>query len=790
VFKNIFVSLLIGICTFITLRGQEIVGKSDLKITVKKLAKGAEIASIKKGDTELLSGSEYIFILEFDGETMNSHDGWGSVVINNDGENCAITFKQPEKHIFPEDFEVNVIINVTGQAAEWDMNVKNLDTKSLLNARFPRFNIKTAGNDYFFIPRYSGKLIPAPYANSINYTLSYPRGWSSTMQFSAYYNSDYGIYLGTHDPKASLKNFIIKKAGKGILYENITPVPDKTKTGNDWDFSGTFRFELFTGDWFDAAQIYKHWVFENADYRPRMDSRRIAAQQAIGNISVWTSYADPLSDDKVMAAMNKFQKAVGVPLGMHWYRWNTKDFDDDYPDFFPERTGMADLVEELQKDGNIICMPYINGRLYDKDLPDYQTKGLPGATKNSAGVVYSQTFNGNHFAVMCPTYEPYQDILSDAGEKITDELKCKGLYLDMVCAASVKECMDKNHNHTLGGGNYWRHGYRQMFNKIFSKMPSQSNFVTVEGGCDYLADVVDGFLVDGWQTDNMVPAFQAVYAGKVQTFGTRTGASIYNKQDFYCRLSQTFVYGTQPGRFFTYLASDPNGQARAFPFVVRMAKMRYKLRHFLSFGEMLRPLKIDRTNIPDITSKWLDYSNYIDVKISALQLSLWKNKNGDKIALVFANASMTDNLNFSFNFDGSKYDFKGKIKVQKISENEDGEIVEEDNSFSKNVSLAPMDVIAYIFEGDTTTTSIKNYNANKHIVITPNPAGDYIDVILSKAKNPFLSVKIYDVLGVCVLTHPLTPSREGESIRIDVSGLAAGVYFVRVGGKMYKFVKM
>ncbi len=82
--------------------------------------------------------------------------------------------------------------------------------------------------------------------------------------------------------------------------------------------------------------------------------------------------------------------------------------------------------------------------------------------------------------------------------------------------------------------------------------------------------------------------------------------------------------------------------------------------------------------------------------------------------------------------------------------------------------------------------------------ITPNPATDYIDVILSKAKtaegsgvaNPFLSVKIYDVLGVCVLTHPLAPSREGETVRLDVSGLAAGVYFVRVGGKMYKFVKM
>ena len=794
-FKNILMFLLIGTFAFTAAYSQEIVGKGNLKITVNKLAMGAEIASIKNGATELLSSgkSNSMFILEFDGETMNSLNDWGEVIINNDGENCIITFKSPIEHIFPTNYEVNVIINVSEHTAEWDINVKNLQTKSLLNAHFPRFNLNAAGNDYFFIPRYSGKLIPEPFANSIDYNLSYPRGWSSTMQFSAYYNSDYGIYLGTHDPKASVKNFIIKKENKGVLFENFIPVPDKTINGNDWDFSGTFRFEIFTGDWFDAAQIYKHWVFANADYRPRMDSRRIAAQKAIGNIAVWTSYADMVSDDKVLTAMKKFQKGVGVPLGMHWYRWNTKKFDDDYPEFFPERKGMAALVEEIQKEGNIICMPYINGRLYDKDLPNYNTIGLPGATKNSAGVVYSQKFNTNHFAIMCPTYKPFQEILSDAGKKITGELKCKALYLDMVCAASVKECMDKKHNHTLGGGNYWREGYRQMFVKVLSKMSSPNNFVTVEGGCDYLADIVDGFLVDGWLTDNMVPAFQAVYAGKVQTFGTRTGASIYNNQSFYCRLSQTFVHGTQPGRFFTYLASDPNGRATAFPFVVRMAKMRYKLRNFLSFGEMLRPLIIDRSNIPDITSKWLDYGKFIDVKISALQSSLWRNIKGNKIALVFANASMTDNLDFSFKFDGSKHNFKGKIKVQRISENGYGKIFEEDNSFSTNVSLAPMDMIAYIFEGDTAISSIKTNTTNADIIISPNPATDYIDIAVAGNRTLKDAVKVYDVLGNVVLSSPAcsagTPS-EGGHIRLDVSNLVAGVYFVRVGVKMYKFVKM
>ena len=78
-------------------------------------------------------------------------------------------------------------------------------------------------------------------------------------------------------------------------------------------------------------------------------------------------------------------------------------------------------------------------------------------------------------------------------------------------------------------------------------------------------------------------------------------------------------------------------------------------------------------------------------------------------------------------------------------------------------------------------------------IITPNPATDYIDIAVAGNRTLKDAVKVYDVLGNIVLSSPAcsagTPS-EGGHIRINVSGLAAGVYFVRVGGKMYKFVKI
>jgi hypothetical protein len=89
------------------------------------------------------------------------------------------------------------------------------------------------------------------------------------------------------------------------------------------------------------------------------------------------------------------------------------------------------------------------------------------------------------------------------------------------------------------------------------------------------------------------------------------------------------------------------------------------------------------------------------------------------------------------------------------------------------------------------------------ITISPNPATDYIEisyppsregaggvspVILSEAKD----LCIYDVLGMEFTTPNLTPTlSEGEGVvRLDVSHLSPGVYFVRVGNVVRKFVKM
>ena len=75
----------------------------------------------------------------------------------------------------------------------------------------------------------------------------------------------------------------------------------------------------------------------------------------------------------------------------------------------------------------------------------------------------------------------------------------------------------------------------------------------------------------------------------------------------------------------------------------------------------------------------------------------------------------------------------------------------------------------------------------------PNPTTEEVNINIppsNKSGSGAMSVKVYDVLGI---EHPVsfadTPLSEGN-LRLDVSSLPSGVYFVRVGGQVLKFVKL
>ncbi|MCO5252237.1 MAG: T9SS type A sorting domain-containing protein [Candidatus Kapabacteria bacterium] len=79
-------------------------------------------------------------------------------------------------------------------------------------------------------------------------------------------------------------------------------------------------------------------------------------------------------------------------------------------------------------------------------------------------------------------------------------------------------------------------------------------------------------------------------------------------------------------------------------------------------------------------------------------------------------------------------------------------------------------------------TSVNDRTDELQYNIFPNPASDYITIQTSEG----LEISILNLLGETVLSVNL----ESQSNRINVSSLAPGMYFIRIGNQIQKFIKL
>jgi photosystem II stability/assembly factor-like uncharacterized protein len=113
--------------------------------------------------------------------------------------------------------------------------------------------------------------------------------------------------------------------------------------------------------------------------------------------------------------------------------------------------------------------------------------------------------------------------------------------------------------------------------------------------------------------------------------------------------------------------------------------------------------------------------------------------------------------------------------------------------------LLKIDNEMYIIGYDRIIKFVKSPNSinennfqNELFSVSPNPTHDFITIQLSnKGLKPFAGeekVQLFDVLGIEVMSVGI--GLDLSTQRIDVSHLPAGVYFIRIGTSVEKFVKM
>jgi len=126
-------------------------------------------------------------------------------------------------------------------------------------------------------------------------------------------------------------------------------------------------------------------------------------------------------------------------------------------------------------------------------------------------------------------------------------------------------------------------------------------------------------------------------------------------------------------------------------------------------------------------------------------------------------------------------------------------IIQTDTAWLNTSEIGTGQVTLYITSPDTITlqaiyrvglSEVTSESGNENFTLSPNPATDELEISYSPSIKSGL-VEVYNVFGIKIpprLTSSATP-QEGN-LRLDVSLLPPGVYFVKVGEKLGKFVKM
>jgi hypothetical protein len=152
---------------------------------------------------------------------------------------------------------------------------------------------------------------------------------------------------------------------------------------------------------------------------------------------------------------------------------------------------------------------------------------------------------------------------------------------------------------------------------------------------------------------------------------------------------------------------------------------------------------------------------------------------------------LLDNNIWASDSEGYLYRYQGKGKFKsvdlKINGYENLRFPINDFCIDPNNNMHLATEIGLLTNPDFITGVQENtLKENEDISISPNPTSDYINVDVSFLRMQESEIMIYNIFGECVLT--VETQCIASLQRIDVSTLPEGIYFVRIGEKIGKFV--
>ena len=536
---------------------------------------------------------------------------------------------------YPFGFVARSELSLAGPRLALTLTVDNRSPEvALREVRFPVVRLRRLeqGTEQLLVPRMSGVLHPNPVKSHLSYAGQYPSG-SAHLQFFAYYDDRGGVYVACEDGLARSKDLQALGEDNDCELSYLWYVGCRGVGGNGFASSGPAVLELFAGDWFDAAQIYKRFA-QTAAWWPA-SRRRADTPDWYRNLTVW--FIGNANTPKAAADLIAMRHDLGLPIGLHWYGWNTERFDDDYPHFSP-REGFADTVAQLQAQG-VYVKPYINARIWEtRDRGDedfqYTSVALPATVKDRQGQPVLEGYNQRSFAAMCPATPLWQKTMADLCAQVAG-YGVAAIYLDQVSAGRPRLCFDPTHPHAAGAGEAWlEQGYWPMLAAIRRDLRQQHPDLVLnsEDAAEPYMHVLDGYLPWRFLDVGHVPAYQSIYAGRIQMTSRHFDDTTYDA--LFPKAAEQLLYGEQVGWFGLHpVTANPAFKV----FVKKLAHTRRAFLPYFNEGDMLKPAAFAAA-IPSVTADWGFYGPRL-ITTPALLHSAWRL--GESVAVLFVNTTCT-----------------------------------------------------------------------------------------------------------------------------------------------------
>lgn len=560
----------------------------------------------------------------------------------------------------------------------WRVEVLNSNPAlSVMHVSYPAPTVTGARYDCFY-PTGGGRVMSDAGNRPFSEKRHYPTQQAS-MQFFAAYGKKDGIYIGLEDERAAGKCFTVYSEQKKTFFELDFYGIGGGLGANSFRLYGISRWGYLKGDWYDAAMLYRDFVLKKATWLPDLGKDgREDTEKRFRDIPFWVCDYIPNStyqgENRPMMisagsdrydkgywidAVIRLQKELDVPIAYHVYNWHEIPFNVEYPHFLPAKQVFLDGLKELKKHP-IYVFPYINAVSWDTADADchheinFENTGRNGAVLDENGnlvtVPYPQTTvrgTGVELAPICPSFEPWHELIASLSIQMEQELPIDGIYFDQVSAARARPCYNPEHAHAPGGGSFWAEGYTRMMEKINASKP-EGHFYFSEGNGEPYMKSFDGFLTWTWVYGGDVPAFPAIYSGYVVMLGCSTlGKKKEDTPFFKYTLAKSLLYGLQLG----WCKADVIDSPERLLFLKKMVKLRVEYTNIFS-GIMLRPPKVVSNLAPVVSSPTLWYREEIIMR--PISAGAWKSRDGNRLVIFVINTANKPGT-YSLSFDGEEY---------------------------------------------------------------------------------------------------------------------------------------